>query len=52
MISNLVFLGFVETSEVRSVSVSMQPGPSASAGTGSSSSSGRGACQKIHETLQ
>lgn len=43
----MVLLGFVETSEVRSVSASMQPGPSARAGTGSSSS-GRGVCQKIH----
>lgn len=52
MTSNLVFLGFVETSQMRSVAASMPPGPSASTGTGSSSSCGRGACQKIHETLQ
>lgn len=44
-IPNLVFHGFVQTSEVR-------PGSSASTGAGSSSPSGRGACQKTHETLQ
>lgn len=44
-IPNLIFHGFVQTSEVR-------PGSSASTGAGSSSPSGRGACQKTHETLQ
>lgn len=51
-ISNLVFRGFVQTPEVRPVSASMHPSSSASTGAGSSSPSGRGACQKIHETLQ
>lgn len=51
-ISNLVFHGFVQTSEVRPVSASMHPRLNASIGAGSSCPSGRGACQKIDETLQ